>query len=82
MIDSKNSTTALAVTSSSVNLERLPVLIATYLPVEICVYYQVVPVDIDKNFLVLGMVDPGTWRPSIMLGKCWRFLNWKFSLKD
>ena len=57
-IETQTSTTALAVTSSSVNLERLPILIATYLPVEICVYYQVVPVDIERKMLVLGMVDP------------------------
>ena len=73
MIETQNSTTALTLTSSSVNLERLPILIATYLPVEICVYYQVVPVDIDKDFLVLGMVDPGDLAALDYVGKMLAF---------
>ncbi|MGQ9837752.1 MAG: ATPase, T2SS/T4P/T4SS family [Cyanobacteriota bacterium] len=37
---------------------RVPALIAQYLPVEICIYYQVVPLALDTDSLILGMVDP------------------------
>ena len=44
--------------AGSVEPPLVPILIATYLPVEICVYYQVVPVSIEGSLLLLGMVDP------------------------
>ncbi|MFS8781421.1 hypothetical protein [Synechococcus sp. W55.1] len=43
---------------SIVDRARVPALIAQYLPVEICIYYQVVPLALDTDSLILGMVDP------------------------
>ena len=43
---------------SIIDRARVPALIAQYLPVEICIYYQVVPVALDTDSLILGMVDP------------------------
>jgi type II secretory ATPase GspE/PulE/Tfp pilus assembly ATPase PilB-like protein len=43
--------------TASVDREQVPLLIAAYLPVEICVFYQVVPVKRDGSQLTLGMVD-------------------------
>lgn len=37
---------------------QIPLLIAQFLPVEICVYYQVVPIAKEGDTLILGMVDP------------------------
>lgn len=54
-----NPDTSLAVGQHSiVDRARVPVLIAQYLPVEICIYYQVVPLALDTDSLILGMVDP------------------------
>jgi len=44
-------------TLSNIDLSRVPGLIAQFLPVEICIYYQVVPISTDYESLVLGMVD-------------------------
>ncbi|GAB4216844.1 MAG: hypothetical protein OHK0012_19950 [Synechococcales cyanobacterium] len=44
-------------TLSNIELSRIPGLIAQFLPVEICIYYQVVPISTDYESLVLGMVD-------------------------
>jgi type II secretory ATPase GspE/PulE/Tfp pilus assembly ATPase PilB-like protein len=53
------SDTSLAVDRlSSIERARVPILIAQFLPVEICIYYQVVPISTDHDMLVLGMVDP------------------------
>ncbi len=43
---------------SPIDRAKVPVLIAQFLPVEICVYYQVVPIAKEGNQLTLGMVDP------------------------
>ncbi|MCF2969866.1 general secretion pathway protein [Synechococcus sp. Nb3U1] len=43
---------------TKIDRTRIPALIAQYLPVEICIYYQVVPVALDTDSLILGMVDP------------------------
>ncbi|MEN9229933.1 MAG: hypothetical protein Q6L68_03415 [Thermostichus sp. DG02_5_bins_236] len=43
---------------TKIDRTRVPALIAQYLPVEICIYYQVVPVALDTDSLILGMVDP------------------------
>lgn len=43
---------------SKIDRARVPALIAQYLPVEICIYYQVVPIATDADALILGMVDP------------------------
>lgn len=43
---------------SEIDRTRVPALIAQYLPVEICIYYQVVPLALDTDSLILGMVDP------------------------
>ncbi|WP_026100560.1 hypothetical protein [Synechococcus sp. PCC 7336] len=68
-----NDTTALVATSANLNKARVPILIATYLPVEICVYYQVVPIDIEENLLFLGMVDPGDLAALDYVGKMLAF---------
>ncbi|MEN9239862.1 MAG: hypothetical protein Q6J68_03825 [Thermostichales cyanobacterium SZTDM-1c_bins_54] len=44
-------------TLSNIDISRVPGLIAQFLPVEICIYYQVVPISTDYESLVLGMVD-------------------------
>ncbi|MEO1133599.1 MAG: hypothetical protein AAFX40_12940 [Cyanobacteria bacterium J06639_1] len=72
MLDTKTST-PFAVVSASVNLEQVPVLIAAYLPVEICVYYQVVPVNLDGTLLILGMVDPNDLAALDYVGKMLEF---------
>ncbi len=43
---------------SKIDRARVPALIAQFLPVEICIYYQVVPIATDGDMMVLGMVDP------------------------
>ncbi len=43
---------------SPIDRTNVPILIAQFLPVEICVYYQVVPIAKDGDQLTLGMVDP------------------------
>ncbi|MEN9203359.1 MAG: hypothetical protein Q6K80_05095 [Thermostichus sp. DG_1_6_bins_120] len=43
---------------TKIDRTRVPALIAQYLPVEICIYYQVVPLALDTDSLILGMVDP------------------------
>ena len=43
---------------SLIDRARVAALIAQYLPVEICIYYQVVPLALDTDSLILGMVDP------------------------
>ncbi len=43
---------------TKIDQTRVPALIAQYLPVEICIYYQVVPIALDTDSLILGMVDP------------------------
>ncbi|HIK21612.1 MAG TPA: general secretion pathway protein [Synechococcus sp. M44_DOE_062] len=43
---------------SIIDRALVPALIAQYLPVEICIYYQVVPLALDTDSLILGMVDP------------------------
>ncbi len=56
---SSDSDTSLSVTQlSKIDRARVPALIAQYLPVEICIYYQVVPIVTDADKLILGMVDP------------------------
>ncbi|MEO0853643.1 MAG: hypothetical protein AAFY15_09095, partial [Cyanobacteria bacterium J06648_11] len=72
MLETKTST-PFAVVSASVNLEQVPVLIAAYLPVEICVYYQVVPVNLDGTLLILGMVDPNDLAALDYVGKMLEF---------
>ena len=68
-----NNTTALVATAANLKKERVPILIATYLPVEICVYYQVVPIEIENNLLFLGMVDPGDLAALDYVGKMLAF---------
>ena len=72
MLDEKTET-AITITSAKVDLDKVPILIATYLPVEICVYYQVVPVNIDGALLILGMVDQGDLAALDYVGKMLAF---------
>ena len=72
MLDEKTES-AITITSAKVDLDRVPILIATYLPVEICVYYQVVPVNIDGALLILGMVDQGDLAALEYVGKMLAF---------
>ena len=72
MLDLK-SESAITFMSASVDLDLVPILIATYLPVEICVYYQVVPVNIDGSLLILGMVDPNDLAALDYVGKMLAF---------
>lgn len=72
MLDTKSST-PFAIAAASVNWEQVPVLIAAYLPVEICVYYQVVPVNLDGTLLILGMVDPNDLAAQDYVGKMLEF---------
>ena len=72
MLDLK-SDSAITIMSASVDLDLVPILIATYLPVEICVYYQVVPVNIDGSLLILGMVDPNDLAALDYVGKMLAF---------
>lgn len=68
-----NKTAVMPVASARVNLAQLPVLIATFLPVEICVYYQVVPVNVDGALIILGMVDPNDLAAVDYVGKMLAF---------
>lgn len=68
-----NNTAVMPVASARVNLAQLPVLIATFLPVEICVYYQVVPVNVDGALIMLGMVDPNDLAAVDYVGKMLAF---------
>lgn len=54
---------------------RVPALIAQYLPVEICIYYQVVPIATDKDTLILGMVEPEDLAALDYVGKLLSFSN-------
>ncbi|MEM6446886.1 MAG: hypothetical protein AAF704_10030 [Cyanobacteria bacterium P01_D01_bin.123] len=72
MLDTKSST-PFAIAAASVNWEQVPILIAAFLPVEICVYYQVVPVNLDGTLLILGMVDPNDLAAQDYVGKMLEF---------
>ena len=72
MLDQKTES-AIVISSANVDLDKVPILIATYLPVEICVYYQVVPVNIDGSLLILGMVDEGDLAALDYVGKMLAF---------
>ncbi len=68
-----NKTAVMPVASARVNLAQLPILIATFLPVEICVYYQVVPINVDGALIMLGMVDPNDLAAVDYVGKMLAF---------
>jgi type II secretory ATPase GspE/PulE/Tfp pilus assembly ATPase PilB-like protein len=55
----------------------VPALIAQYLPVEICIYYQVVPIATDKDTLILGMVEPEDLAALDYVGKLLSFSKLK-----
>ena len=57
MLDVKSESAVNTAMADRVDPELVPILIATYLPVEICVYYQVVPINIQGSLLILGTVD-------------------------
>ncbi|MGK7912815.1 MAG: hypothetical protein AB4050_15280 [Synechococcus sp.] len=67
--------------AGSVDPDLVPILIATYLPVEICVYYQVVPISISGSLLFLGMVDANDVTALDYVGKMLAFSELKIQVQ-
>ncbi|MEL7474698.1 MAG: hypothetical protein AAGJ55_00500 [Cyanobacteria bacterium J06555_12] len=81
MLDVKSESATNIAMAGSVDPDLVPILIATYLPVEICVYYQVVPVSIDGSLLYLGMVDTNDVSALDYVGKMLAFSELKIQVR-